>query len=111
MERNLGRRATDHELESAFTPGVRFYFYFEDIINHPDYVFDGYHPAKVKNELLLSESLYACIIPMQFQSKLKALTPQEIGSRVHYLEQNSLGLRDWAEVVYEFVETLDSDNT
>ena len=52
MERLLGVNSTAEEREAAFTPGVRFYFRYEDIIRHPAYVFDGYHPAKVKDELL-----------------------------------------------------------
>ena len=53
MERTLGRDPNDDDLGKDFTPGVRFYFRYEDIIRHPGYVFDGYHAVKIKTSLCL----------------------------------------------------------
>jgi len=38
------------------------------MIKHPGYVFDGYHPAKIKDELVLTDYLYACIVPEQYKT-------------------------------------------
>jgi hypothetical protein len=43
--------------KGSFDPGVRFYFRYADIIRHPGHVFDGYHPVKVKDKILLSDYL------------------------------------------------------
>ena len=104
MERLLGRGATDDERENALTPGIRFYFRYDDIIRHPDYVFDGYHPAKVKNELILADYLFACIIPEHLRSELNVIS-LNIADKIHYIPQQGLGLLDWTEKVYEFIDT------
>jgi len=104
MERLLGRGATDDERENALMPGVRFYFRYEDIIRHPGYVFDGYHPAKVKDELMLADWLYVCIVPEQYENELKNIVVPEITDKLSYLPQDNLGLLDWTERVYKFVE-------
>jgi len=110
MERALGRGATDDERENALTPGVRFYFKYDAIIKHPDYVFDGYHPAKVKDELVLSNYMYACIVPGQYQNILEKCILSDISHRVSYLPQNKLGLLDWTKKVYDFVDGCDDNN-
>jgi hypothetical protein len=96
----------DEENNKNLVAGIRFYFKHNDIIRHPEYVFDGYHPAKVKNELVLSDYLYACIVPELYQNELEALIQPEIVDRVYYLPQDGLGIWDWSEKVYEFVERL-----
>jgi len=106
MERNLGRGPTNDELENAFAPGVRFYFRHEDIIRHPKYIFDGYHPAKVKDELVLSECLYACIVPEHNRGDLEKYIPADILDKVHYVPLDGLNIWDWAERVYDFVCAL-----
>ena len=108
MERMLGRGATDDEKENALTPGVRFYFKYDDIIQHPDYVFDGYHPAKTKNELVLSDYLYVCVVPEQYQGMIDKLALADISHKIFYLPQNKLGLLDWTKNVYEFVEAFNN---
>ena len=107
MERLLGRGATDDERENALMPGVRFYFRYEDIIRHPDYVFDGYHPAKIKNELILADYLYTCIIPEHLRPELNVFT-LNINDKIHYIPQQGLGLLDWTEKVYKFVERIEA---
>lgn len=110
MERNLGREPSEYDLGKGFTPGVRFYFRYEDIIRHPGYVFDGYHPAKIKDELVLSDYLYACIAPEQCMDELNGLIRPEIADRMYYLQQDGLGLLDWADKVYSFIEGLGGRN-
>ena len=106
MRRKLGRLPTAHDLEHALEPGVRFYFRHKDILRHPGYEYDGYHPAKVKDELLLHDYLYACIIPAQNKSELVAHIPAGLMGKVHFIPQDGLGLLGWTEKVYEFVSSL-----
>ena len=39
------------KLSVHFNPGVRFYFKYEQLINHPNAVCDGVFPMKVKDEI------------------------------------------------------------
>ena len=107
MERNrvgsLNYDAFLEALEKDFFPGVRFYFRYSDIIRHPGYVFDGYHPAKVRDELILADYLYACIIPEHNRDEFAGIIRQDIANKIHYLPQNGLGLLDWTEKVYDFI--------
>jgi hypothetical protein len=106
MERTLERSPTEDDLGKDFTPGVRFYFRHVDILKHPEYVFDGYTPAKVKDEIMLSDYLYACIIPEHYRNDFKVLIPSDFSDRVHYIPQDGLGILDWSERVYDFVEKI-----
>ena len=106
MERMLDRLPNEDDVGKNFTPGVRFYFRYSDIIRHPGNVFDGHHLAKVKDEIVLSDYMYACIVPEQHRSDFEKLIQPEIVDRVYYLPQNGLGIWDWSKKVYEFVERL-----
>lgn len=89
--------------DSDFTPGVRFYFRWTDLIQHPGHVFDGYHPVKVKDEIILSNYLYACIVPEQYRIELDSYILPELAPKVYYLPQNELGITDWNDMVYDFI--------
>jgi hypothetical protein len=106
MERLLDRLPNEDDVGRDFAPGVRFYFRYSDIIRHPQYVFDGNHPAKVKNELILSDYLYACIVPEQHKNEFEKLIWHKIADKIYYLPQDGLGIWDWSEKVYEFVERI-----
>ena len=106
MERLLGRSPAEDEIGRYFIPGVCFCFRREDITQHPGYVFDGYHPAKIKDELVLSDYLYASIVPEQNRNEFLRIIPPELAGKTYYLPQNRLGMWDWAEKVYDFVERL-----
>lgn len=110
MERNLGRFPTEDDVGKDFAPGVRFYIQQEDIIRHPGYVFDGNHPAKIKDELVLSDYLYACIAPVQNKNELENIVEPVISDKMYFLPQDGLGIWDWSERVYEFVDRLGGNN-
>lgn len=93
-------------LKGNYKPGVRFYFRYEDIIRHPGHIFDGYHPAKVKDEVILTDYLFACIVPEQFRYRLKHHIAPELVSRMYFLSQSKLGIFDWNEKVYDFISDL-----
>lgn len=95
---------SDEDLvKGNFNAGVRFYFRYEDIIQHPGHVFDGYHAIKVKDEIILSDYLYACIVPEQYRNEIKSHISPELALRVHYLSQKGIGISDWNDKVYDFV--------
>ena len=86
-----------------FDAGVRFYFRYKDMIRHPGHTFDGYHPLKVKDEIILSDYLYTCIVPEQYRNEIENYISPELVGRVQYLSQRGLTLADWNDKVYNFV--------
>ncbi len=94
--------------QGEFNPGVRFYFRYADIIKHHGHVFDGYHPVKVNNEIVLSDYLLACIVPEQFKDELLPFIPSHLKSKVHFISQDGLGIWDWSERVYNCICTLNN---
>lgn len=89
-----------------FDAGVRFYFKYEQMLKHPGSVFDGYHPLKIKDEVLLCDYLFATIVPEQFQKEVAICIPPELIDKVHYLSQRGLTLSDWNNKVVQFVDSL-----
>lgn len=89
-----------------FDAGVRFYVKYEDIIKHKGHTFDGYHPIKVKEEVVLSDYLFACIVPEQFKEQIENHVPQELVAKVHYLPQRGISLQDWNGKVVEYISIL-----
>lgn len=63
MERNLGRMPTDKDLTENFYPGVRFYFRYKELVDHPGFCSDGYHFCKIKDKLEIEPYLVAAIGP------------------------------------------------
>lgn len=106
MERLLGRNPNETDLSTGFKPGVRFYFEYKSIVNNVNYVNDGYHPAKIKDELLLLDSLYCCIIPEQHKNDFMNNIPNNIIDKVYFIENNCKDIWDWSEKVYDFVKNL-----
>ena len=103
MLRKFDRLPTSKDLENAFEPGVRYYFKYKDVVSHPWHVFDGYHPAKIKDELVLRDYLFACIIPAHYKGELEQHIHPGLAGKVYFLEQDGLGLLGWAEKAYDFV--------
>ncbi|BCN30944.1 hypothetical protein [Anaeromicropila herbilytica] len=93
-------------LKGNFDAGVRFYFRYEDIIKHKGHTFDGYHAIKVKGEIILSDYLFACIVPEQYKKQIESCIPQELANRVYYLPQRGLTLEEWNDKVVNFVSTI-----
>ena len=106
MERSLNRFPTEADLSTGFRPGVRFYFVHDDIMNHPNYLFDGFDAAKIKEEVSLSEYLFACIIPKEHEQAFRGIVPDCLSDRVFYLENDCKDIRGWTEKVYHWVASL-----
>lgn len=90
-------------INGNFNAGVRFYFRYEDMVQHPGHVFDGFHAIKVKDEIILSDYLYACIVPEQYKNQIENHISPVLAMKVHYLPQKGLGIWDWNDRVYDFV--------
>lgn len=104
MERKLGRFPNERDLSVDFTPGVRFYFRYDDLVNHPGRVFDGVLPMKIKDEIDLDAWLYAIIIPTALKQDLENKIPENLKNRVIYVENDCKDIWDWSEKVYAEVE-------
>lgn len=106
MERKFNRYPNERDLSTDFTPGIRFYFRYDDIINHPEAITDGFLPLKIKDELILSEWVYAIIIPTIHKFKLEAAIPSNIKDKVIYVENDCKDIWDWTEKIYRTIENM-----
>ena len=102
MERLLDRSPTPDDLSSGFQPGVRFFFRYDAVIQNPNVIFDGYHPAKVKDGIRLDAYLFACVIPENLKSQFVSLVPNELSNRVHYLKNDCSDIWSWSEKNFNF---------
>lgn len=99
MERKLGRFPNEQDLSIDFTPGVRFYFRYEDLANHPKRVFDGVLPMKIKDEIILKDWLYAMIVPLGMELDI----PDELKDRTIYVQNDCVDIWDWSQKVYGMI--------
>jgi len=103
MEKVLGRYPYEDDLSVDFKPGVRFYFEYETLINHKCFTEDGSHPAKIKDELSLSDYLHCCIIPKSNEAEFDNIIPSGLADRVFYVENDCKDIWEWSKKVYNFV--------
>lgn len=106
MERKLKRSPTPEEMENGFTCGIRFYFKYSILEQHPQKVHDGFLPIKVKDEVVLNDYVYAVIVPLEYKTKLEKIIPKNLVSRTYYLDHEGLDVFQWSEKVYSFVKGL-----
>ena len=103
LERRLNRFPEDADVGPGFSPGVRFLFRYRDIAAHPGCVFDGCHPAKVKDGLALAGNLLACVVPKVYENEIRGCVPRTLADKVFYLWQDEEDIWQWAEKVYEYI--------
>ena len=106
MERKLKRSPTPKEMGAGFTPGVRFYFRYEDLERHPQKVHDGFLPIKVKDEVKLADYVYRIIIPSEYKERMIRIMPENLVDRAFCLSHENLDVWQWSEKVYSFVKGL-----
>ena len=75
-ERRLGRFPDGDDLSIGFAPAVRFYFRYDDLAKHPNCCFDGVLPMKIKDAIILSEWVYAIVIPEGLRHELQDAVPR-----------------------------------
>lgn len=100
MERKLERFPDEQDLSVNFTPGVRFYFRYEDLVMHPGRIFDGVLPMKIRDEIVLRDWLYAMVIPAGMELDI----PDDLKARTIYVENDCRDIWDWSEKVYRLIE-------
>ncbi len=110
MERNLGRFPTEQDLSSDFAPGVRFYFRYKELIRHPNVVFDGVLPLKIRDELSLKDWCMAVIVPDEWKQSIEQEVDASLSNRIIYLENDCKDIWDWSEKVYQKIEAIDQQN-
>ena len=107
MERLLGRAPSEEELQEKFIPGVSFHFLYEELIQAPGYIFDGYHVAKVRDSLDLNTFLHLCVIPSKDKACFEGLIPSQLQDRVIYLDYEREGLQAWNTKVNQVLHGKD----
>ena len=103
MERKLGRFPDEKDLSDGFTPGIRFFFRYDELIRHPGAVFEGVLPLKIRDEVVLEDWVSAVIVPENHRRQVEPHIPGGIRSRVHYLRNDCRDIWEWSEKVYEYV--------
>lgn len=106
MERKLGGFPNEEDLSVNFTPGVRFYFKYDKLVQHPQAVFDGVLPMKVKDEIVLKDWVEAIIVPTALRETIEATIQSDLSDRVIYVENNCKDIWEWSEKVYCIIEKL-----
>ncbi len=106
MERKLGRFPDEKDLSIGFTPGIRFFFRYNDIICHPNATFDGVLPLKIKNEVILKDWVYAIIVPTIYQNLITPHISVDLKEKVYFVENDCKDIWAWSEKVYEFVKKI-----
>jgi len=104
MERKLERFPTEEDLSVHFDPGVRFYFKYEQLATHPNVIYDGVLPMKVKDEIILRDWVYKIVIPTKLKNKLETYVPDDLKDRIIYVENDCKDIWDWSEKVYGIIE-------
>jgi len=104
MERKLGRFPDENDLSKGFTPGVRFFFDYSKISEHPNAVFEGVLPLKIKDEVVLKDWILAIIIPQANKRLFEGIIPEELLNKVHYIENDCRDIWEWSEKVYELAK-------
>lgn len=106
MERKLKRFPTEDDLSSHFTPGIRFYFKYDELINHPACICDGVLPMKVKDEVILKDWIYKIVVPVDAKEAIEKYIPNILNENIVYVENDCLDIWDWSEKVYSLVRSL-----
>lgn len=106
MERKLGGFPDENDMRVGFTLGVRFFFRYDKLIKHPDAVFEGVLPLKIKNEVILKEWASAIIVPTDHYQALTAHVLEELKSRVHFVTNDCKDIWEWSEKAYEYVKKV-----
>ena len=106
MERLLGRAPDETDLTVGFRPGIRFFFRYDELIEHPGATFEGVLPLKVKDEVVLSEWVHAIVAPEEFRATLEPHVPEQLKSKVHFIPNDCKDIWEWAEKVYEYIKVF-----
>ena len=111
-ERTCGYVPSWDDFAAGFQPAVKFFLRTVDLVNHPGFCTDGYHPAKIRDELALEPLLLAVVIPSELPEVvgLVALAEEKLSaSRVASFSFSGCTPRKWAQMIYESVTSSSSN--
>lgn len=111
MERKLSRFPNEQDLSTDFTPGIRFYFKYDEMIKHPECVFDGVLPFKIKDEVILENWVYAVVVPETYKNVIEKFIPSHLVQKVLYVKNECNDIWDWSEKVYSIIEKIKYEGT
>ena len=94
----------DENISVGFTPGVRFFFLYDDMAKHPNVTYEGVLPLKIKNEVILKDWVTAIIAPKDYEQILNPHIPDYLKSKIHFLQNNCKDIWEWSEQVYEYAK-------
>ena len=106
MERKLGRFPEEKDLSEDFTPGVRFFFRYNKLAEHPGRVFEGVLPFKIKDEVVLKDWIHAIIIPDNYKDEFQSYISAELQDKIYYVKNDCRDIWEWSELVYEFARSI-----
>lgn len=104
MERSLGRFPDERDLSDGFRPGVRFYFRYDRLAEHPGAVFDGVLPMKVRDGIVLTDWVDFIVIPAHLRAMLSPCVPAALRERVIFVDHDCRDIWEWSEKVYRLIE-------
>ena len=57
----------------------------------------------IRNELVLKDWAEAVIVPEIWRQTVEPYVSEELKPKMHYLRNNRKDIREWSEMVYEYV--------
>ena len=73
------------------------------MIKHPNAVFDGVLPLKVKDEIVFKDWVSAIVIPTELRNEIEGAIPCELKDKVLYIQNDCKDVWDWSEKVYSII--------
>ncbi len=99
-ERRLGRFPNDRDLSVDFTPGIRFYFDYRKLQKHPQAIYDGVLPLKIRDEVILHDWLLAMVVPTVHKAAVEPDIPGWLLDRTLFLDYEQADIWEWSLKVY-----------
>jgi hypothetical protein len=107
FEQDLGRLPSWEEYAENFIPAVKFMFRTKDLIMHPNFCFDGYHPVRIHDELPLEPLLVAVVIPQglpESENLMKVTLDNVPPEKIIHTHYKGYDPREWGYVVYKLAK-------
>jgi hypothetical protein len=73
---------------------------------HPDAVFEGVLPMKIKNEVILRDWVHAIVIPEAYREEMADFIPNDLQGKIHYINNDCRDIWAWSDKVYAYVKAL-----
>jgi hypothetical protein len=104
--RTLGRDLVPADLAPGYTPAVRFFFRWEELVARGDARFDGVHPVKIRGELSLADVLAAVVVHAGAARIVEEAAPAALAERVVVLGAERPSPGEWATAALHAARAL-----